>query len=200
MSDPQVTHVERADVVEHADDTEQAQNVTNAEHVETVDNLDLHVDSVGSNKLRSLKTVRDVVLLTVALVSMAALILVFVRADSQDNENAALITSLRAELATSAAAVEATRASDAERVECVTRFTYAIQLAEGEIISAQSALVTAIATAAPDTPERQTAAADALVRLGEAQAAYDTTVQKRIDYDIAGNPPPCPLPPGLNEE
>lgn len=167
------------------------------------------VVSVGegaANRLGKLKTIRDIVLLVVVLASLAALALVFLRTDSQAEENFELIRDLRSELAASAAQVkeavalvEANRVIDAEQVECITRFTYAIQLAEGEIISAQSLLTTAIATTGPNTPERQQSAENALVRLGEAQAAYDLTVKQRIEYDVSGNPLPCALPPGLNE-
>ncbi len=219
MSEPQITHIERADHVDHADNTEQAETVTNAEHVETVKGLDLHIDSVGSNKLRILKKVREIILFAVVLAALAVTALAIWNsiaredrtsaelavATAQAEANAALIESLRAELEKGAkqlkesvAIVESDREAEADRVECVTRFTYAIQLAQGEQISAQSELVSVI-YAVPPGPERVTAGDDAYKRIGTAQVAYDLTVQQRIDYDVAGTPLPCPLPPGLNE-
>ncbi len=205
MSEPQVTHIERADHVEHADLTAQAGTVSNAQHVESVENLDLHIDSVGSDKVRKLTLVRDVALLVVALAAIVALAVVVLGSNSQSEQNAKLIRQLRAELEVSAqdvkddvAQVEAEREAEADRVECVTRFTYAIQLAQGEQLSAQSALTVIIGQVEPGA-DRVATAADAFRRIATAQKSYDMTVQQRIDYDIAGTPLPCPLPPGLNE-
>lgn len=114
----------------------------------------------------------------------------------QTDKNRQVIEELQAEITASNASIEADRAAEADKVECVTRFTYAIQAASSNLLVDLGDLVIVIATTVPG-PERDSAIGDGVTRVKDSVAAYRMTVLQRIDFDVKGSPLPCPLKPGL---
>lgn len=139
---------------------------------------------------------------TAAFTAMAvfAMVVFFIRSSSQDADvslkNGKLIEDLRAQIADNNSSLEKGRQADASKVECVTRFTYAIQSASSEVLVSLGDLVILIATTVPG-PERDAAIGDGVDNVQDKVTIYRDTVQARIDYDVAGSPIPCPLSPGL---
>lgn len=117
--------------------------------------------------------------------------------DRQAKRNASLIKDLTAQIELDKASTEADLDAQAATVECVTRFTYAIQAASSDLLVELGQLVVVIATSIPG-PEREARVGDGVSKVAAAVEFYQVTVQQRIDYDIAGTPLPCPLAPGLN--
>lgn len=118
-------------------------------------------------------------------------------AERATKENQQLIQELQDQLVVQNADAEAATKTEADKVECVTRFTYAIQAASSEVLVTLGDLVIVIATTVPG-PEREAAIGDGVILVDEAVTLYRQTVQARSAFDLKGSPLPCPLKPGLS--
>lgn len=117
-------------------------------------------------------------------------------ATDQAHKNESLIKELQTQIETANAVSVKDQAQQAERDECVTRFTYSIQAASSELLAAVGDLVVIIATTVPG-PEREASIGDGVNKVAASVETYRRTVQARIDFDVKGSPLPCPLKPGL---
>lgn len=117
-------------------------------------------------------------------------------ATDQSRKNETLIQDLKSQIEKSNLVVEDDRIKNAGKVECYTRFTYAIQAASSDLLATVGDLVVIIATTVPG-PEREAAIGGGVGAVANAVDKYRSTVDVRIAYDVAGSPLPCPLKPGL---
>lgn len=114
------------------------------------------------------------------------------KATEQAKKNEDLIKELQDQIASSNSGVEADRQVEADRVECVTRFTYAIQSASSDLLVELGDLVIVIATTIPG-PDREAKVGDGVDKVRVAVDKYRWTVRQRVDFDVKGSPLPCPI-------
>lgn len=118
-------------------------------------------------------------------------------AERATKKNQVLIQELQSQIEIQNTEIKAKTKAEADKVECVTRFTYAIQGASADLLVDLGDLVIVIATTVPGA-ERDAAIGDGAEEVQASVTKYRETVQARADFDLKGSPLPCPLKPGLN--